>query len=164
MKNPSLNTFVNIATSRVKQAVYDRLFKAMKNTANMWWIFFVEEMNKPKHGRTYYLPTKRGPLGNKGRPSPKGGKRKKSGLVYTASAENEYPATVTGQFLELLRINVSSYNPQGALIRITINSGAEYTQFLIDRNRLLIQESKEDFWEIMRDEIIALKGKTTKKR
>lgn len=159
MKNPSLKTFVSIATARVTEAAYRKLFKAMKTTADYWWLFFVEKFNETKHGKTYYLPTKRGPLGNKGRPSGKKGR----GRVYTASAENEYPATVTGQFLELLKFNISSYNSQGSLIRLTVTSGAEYTQFLIDNNRLLIEESKEDFWEIMKEQIMAVKGTRTRR-
>lgn len=160
MRNPSLRQFVNIATKRMNKAIYKQVFTVMKQVMTMWWLFFVEEFHSPKHGREYYLPTRAQarPLGNWGRAS---GKQRglRGGRVYTASAEGEYPASVTGNFLEQLKFNISSYNPEGAVLRITITSGAYYTHFLIENGRSLIEESKEDFWEIMKPEIMKLKNK-----
>jgi len=161
-ENLPYRAYANIATKRVSRVIYAHIYNVLRQVIDLWFDFFVSKFNEPKHGHTYYVPTRRGPLGIKDSntfPSTKKGKRwgknqGKKGLMYRASSPDEYPATVTGDFLEGLKFNLGSYNPDGHIIRITITSNAPYTEYLVESGRLLIQESKQDFWDILKPEII----------
>ena len=134
-------TFSEVARNIISKKAKIKRHKAAVVAAGDWKEFISTQMNTPKSGHWYYNP--------------------KTGKMYRASAAGEYPAqrTPSGHpeagFLDLLRIHAGSKDAN--IIRIYIYSGAEYSEWL-EENRKLFSESKEEFFDIIREALRAAGG------
>lgn len=170
-------SFVNMLVGHVHMRVYHAIYEEMIKITNEWFHWLLLKMREPKSGEIRPLPKNiNSPYGYRGRVYDRAVSFHRSGYAmaankvrfvsqgYVASAEGEYPATVTGNFLENLKFNLGTksknqnWAAKNSVIRVTITSGAEYTEYLIESGRFLIEESKEDFWMLAKERLKALKG------
>lgn len=143
-QKPNQETFVKLVTDRVKNSYKETLKTKIDEIVIDWFLFFIEKFEGPKSGDWY--------------------PRWPKGPMYQASAEGEYPATKTGNFLEELQIYADHYEDYST---ITL-SGPDYAYDLTRNakqggNRLLFKASKDDFFAPRREDIMEDMNKNMRK-
>ena len=121
-----MEDFYETAYKNIKNRAYKNIYKSVQESCRQWWQFFFIQMNKPKSGRTYYY---------------KGQKH-----IASAPGKVEYPAEMSGEFLNTLEIKPNNFDPDSGKITISITSSVSYAPFL-NTTRKLFQESKDEFFD-----------------
>lgn len=168
----SVEYCVEVSIDRALKKVYLLMYSELNRVGKMWWIWFRERMDEPKHGRMYPLPEHRGRYGYRGKiykmprvvwAMNESGQVRPTQVVgpdgnpiiddaYIASAEGEYPATVTGDLLENLTFKIKEKKmstgavAKGAVLTLVITSGVSYSSELEQMERKLVYDSIQEFW------------------
>lgn len=152
MATHNFSTFIPVTINKVTAYARKLVHSKLRHATAEWQKYFIQKVKETKHGRRYWM----------------------GDGWHIASAEQEYPAYLSGRLTEGLRFFVSTFNPNSNKVRIYILSEAPYTKHLIKGHhvripkmlgsneyititrvapRKMFNESKKAFLDLVRKEL-----------